>query len=134
MGQLGMPELLAIFVIALLVFGPRKLPELGKSLGKALREFKRATNEMKASWDDQMRDAGDEVRATARELKAVERDVQKDLASEKPSPQAQRTETIARGTIQPPEGKEDASTAGNLPKDAPEPPTEDRTQVGDTPS
>ena len=43
MGPLGMPELIVIFVIALLVFGPRKLPELGRSLGKSLGEFKRAS-------------------------------------------------------------------------------------------
>ena len=42
MGQLGFPELVVIFVIALLVFGPKKLPELGKSLGKGLREFKKS--------------------------------------------------------------------------------------------
>jgi len=42
-----MPELLVILTIALLVFGPRKLPELGRSLGKAIAEFKRATNELR---------------------------------------------------------------------------------------
>ena len=45
--NLGFPELLVIFIIALLVFGPRKLPDLGRSLGKSLAEFKRATNELK---------------------------------------------------------------------------------------
>lgn len=77
MGPLGMQELIVIFVLALLVFGPRKLPELGKSLGKGLREFKKATNEMKATWDDQMRDVESEVRATRNEIRNVERDVKK---------------------------------------------------------
>ena len=45
MGQLGFPELLIIAVIALLIFGPKKLPELGSGLGKAIRDFKRAVNE-----------------------------------------------------------------------------------------
>jgi len=44
---LGMQELIVIFIIALLVFGPRKLPELGRSLGRGLREFKRASEELK---------------------------------------------------------------------------------------
>ena len=45
-GSIGMPELIIIFVIALIIFGPRKLPELGRSLGKSLAEFKRASNEL----------------------------------------------------------------------------------------
>jgi sec-independent protein translocase protein TatA len=45
LGSLGMPELIVIFVIALIIFGPRKLPELGRSLGRGLAEFKHATNE-----------------------------------------------------------------------------------------
>src|SRR5215467_4890389 len=56
MGQLGFSEMLMIFVIALLVFGPKKLPELGKSLGKGIREFKKATEELKSSWEDQVKD------------------------------------------------------------------------------
>ena len=46
-GSLGLPELLLIFVVALIVFGPRKLPEIGKTLGKALNEFKKASDELK---------------------------------------------------------------------------------------
>jgi TatA/E family protein of Tat protein translocase len=46
-GSLGFPELLMIFVVALIVFGPRRLPEIGKTLGKALGEFKKATDELK---------------------------------------------------------------------------------------
>jgi sec-independent protein translocase protein TatA len=41
LGSIGMPELILIFVVALLVFGPKKLPEIGKSLGKGLAEFKK---------------------------------------------------------------------------------------------
>ncbi|HEY7166751.1 MAG TPA: twin-arginine translocase TatA/TatE family subunit [Candidatus Binatia bacterium] len=44
-GSIGMPELIVIFVVALLVFGPTKLPDLGKSLGEAIRGFKKALNE-----------------------------------------------------------------------------------------
>jgi len=48
-GSLGLPELLLIFVVALIVFGPRKLPEIGKTLGKALNEFKKASDELKST-------------------------------------------------------------------------------------
>jgi sec-independent protein translocase protein TatA len=55
MGSLGMQEIIIIFVLALIVFGPRKLPELGKTLGKGLAEFKRASNELKQTWEDEVR-------------------------------------------------------------------------------
>lgn len=46
---IGIPELIVIFVIALLIFGPKKLPELGKALGKGIAEFKKASQEIKES-------------------------------------------------------------------------------------
>jgi sec-independent protein translocase protein TatA len=54
-GSVGVPELIIIFTIALIIFGPRKLPELGKSLGKSLAEFKRASNELKSTLDEEIR-------------------------------------------------------------------------------
>jgi len=53
-GSLGGPELVLILVIALIVFGPRKLPEMGKSLGKMLVEFRRASNEFKRTIEDEV--------------------------------------------------------------------------------
>jgi sec-independent protein translocase protein TatA len=50
-----MPELIIIFVIALIIFGPRKLPELGRSLGKSLAEFKRASNELRNTLEEEIR-------------------------------------------------------------------------------
>jgi sec-independent protein translocase protein TatA len=54
-GSIGMPELIIIFVIALIIFGPRKLPELGKSLGRSLSEFRRASNELRSTLEDEIR-------------------------------------------------------------------------------
>jgi len=55
MGSLGWQEILVIFILALIIFGPRKLPELGKSLGKGLAEFKKASNELKQTWEEEVR-------------------------------------------------------------------------------
>jgi TatA/E family protein of Tat protein translocase len=54
MGPLGWQETVFIFVLALLIFGPKKLPELGKTIGKALTEFRRASSELKTTWDREM--------------------------------------------------------------------------------
>lgn len=54
MGPLGVPEMVMIFIVALVLFGPRKLPELGKTVGKALTEFRRARDELKGTWDREM--------------------------------------------------------------------------------
>jgi len=54
-GSIGMPELIIVFVIALIIFGPRKLLELGRSLGKSLAEFKKASNELKSTLEEEIR-------------------------------------------------------------------------------
>jgi len=54
MGSLGMPEILMILVIALIIFGPRKLPELGKTLGQSLAQFRRASEDFKRQWEDEV--------------------------------------------------------------------------------
>jgi len=54
MGPLGWQETLFIFVLALLLFGPKKLPELGKTIGKAMSEFRRASAELKSTFDREM--------------------------------------------------------------------------------
>ena len=55
MWNIGMPELIIILVIALIIFGPRKLPELGRSLGKSIGEFKKASNELRNTLDEEIR-------------------------------------------------------------------------------
>jgi TatA/E family protein of Tat protein translocase len=54
-GSIGMPEMIIILVIALIIFGPRKLPELGKSLGRSLNEFKKASNELRSTLEEEIR-------------------------------------------------------------------------------
>src|SRR5437660_12934180 len=84
-GSIGMPELIIIFVIALIIFGPRKLPELGRSLGKSLAEFKRASNELKTTLEEEIR--LDEQRAQL--------DASKAAAQQPPAPIAVPTTPVA---------------------------------------
>ena len=84
MGPIGFQEMLVLAVIALIIFGPRKLPELGRSLGRSINEFKRASNELKSTLDDEIR---------AEERKAPPTQVTD--PAHLPSPAA--PETIARG-------------------------------------
>lgn len=62
MGPIGMQEMIGLFVIALLLFGPKKLPELGRTLGKALSEFRRAKNELTRTFETHMNELEKETR------------------------------------------------------------------------
>lgn len=77
MGPIGWPEMVVIFLVALLLFGPKKLPELGRNIGKAMTEFRRATNDLKATFDREMQQIDDENRS----LRETARDFQNDLTS-----------------------------------------------------
>jgi len=74
--------MLIILVIALIIFGPRKLPELGRSLGKSLAEFKRASNELKNTLEEEIR--LDEQRTTQEAAKAKEAEAVKSTAAHEP--------------------------------------------------
>ena len=84
-GSIGLPELLLIFVIDLLLFGPRKLPDIGKSLGKAMGEFRRASNDLQRSLEEEV--AADELRAARREVE----DATKPVSPTEPSAPAEGT-------------------------------------------
>lgn len=62
MFSLGTPEIIVILIVALLVFGPKKLPELGKSLGKGMREFRKATRELTSTLEDDFDDEPEPVK------------------------------------------------------------------------
>ena len=62
LGSIGMPELILIFIVALIVFGPKKLPEIGKSLGKGLAEFKRASDDLRQNIQKEVNSLEQEAR------------------------------------------------------------------------
>jgi TatA/E family protein of Tat protein translocase len=93
--NIGLPELLIIVAIALIVFGPNKLPELAKAFGKAMREFKKATEEVKESFEAETKDL-EELKDTLTQENLLA-DLAEDIAaSTEPSTETQPTE---EGTV-----------------------------------
>lgn len=84
-GSLGPMEILLIFIIALLVFGPRKLPEIGRSVGKAIREFKRTSDEIKGRIEDEIQaseigDLRQDLRQAEKEIRTAAKGIQDTVA------------------------------------------------------
>ena len=75
-GPIGVPELIVIFLVALLVFGPRKLPELGKTLGKGLAEFKRASDDLKRTIEDEIEQGKHQVSEIRDEVSSARHEVE----------------------------------------------------------
>jgi TatA/E family protein of Tat protein translocase len=89
-GSIGMPELIIIFVIALIIFGPRKLPELGKSLGRSLNEFKKASNDLQNTLEQ-------EIKLEEQKEQRDQRDKEAAARTPDPEPQAVDSEPTAPG-------------------------------------
>lgn len=66
-GSIGFPELVMIFIVALLLFGPKQLPHLGRTLGRALAEFKRASNDLQRTLEEEVR--AEELREVGKEVR-----------------------------------------------------------------
>ncbi len=93
MGSVGSPEILMILLVALLVFGPHKLPELGKALGRAVREFKKATSELQETIEREVEDvkrAANDVKRAAEPPEIMPKGAlpSPGKPAEKPAPQA----------------------------------------------
>ena len=112
-GPLGVPELLFIFILALLVFGPRKLPEIGRTIGRAMGELRRATADLKGSLDA---DLALEEDAESRHRKAAS-----SAPSTSPAPApavASASETVRDSSSGSPEsgsGDDESPPAGDAP-------------------
>lgn len=87
-GPIGMPELIVIFLVALLIFGPRKLPEIGKSIGKGLAEFKRASDDLKKTIESEIEQGKSEASAVRAEIAEVQKTLDAAAPLEPAEPEA----------------------------------------------
>jgi sec-independent protein translocase protein TatB len=107
-GPLGGPELVLIFIIALIVFGPRKLPEMGKSLGKMMAEFRRASNDLKRTIENEVE--ADQLRESV-SLSDMDGEYGRDSAA---SAEADPPSAAREGTTEPaPDKKNSDSSLGS---------------------
>jgi len=88
-GNIGFPELLAILTIALLVFGPKKLPEIGRSIGKAMREFRRTSDEIKEKIEEEIQ---------VEEFKDIKEEIDKDIKDIKDTVNPELADEIYKDT------------------------------------
>jgi TatA/E family protein of Tat protein translocase len=80
-GSIGLQEMMVIMALALLVFGPKKLPEVGRTIGKAIREFRKSTEEIKGRFEDEIR-AG-EFKSIQDDIKDIKKDLGEDEEGKK---------------------------------------------------
>ena len=72
-GSIGLPELIIIFAMALLIFGPKKLPEVGRSIGRALREFRKTSDEIRNKLDEEIQ--AEDFKEIKNEIKEIDKDL-----------------------------------------------------------
>jgi sec-independent protein translocase protein TatB len=98
--NLGMPEMIFIFLLALIIFGPRKLPELGRQLGKALAEFKKASNDFKSQLEVEMMNI--ELEERAKQQQTEQSNERKIIPAEKLFETVSGPPgSVSRGTLEP---------------------------------
>ena len=89
MPNLSLGEILLILVVALVVFGPRKLPELGKTIGQAIGQFKRASEEFKRAWEDEVESEKERDKTTQTAIQTPKVETISEPATSAPAEQKQ---------------------------------------------
>jgi sec-independent protein translocase protein TatA len=115
-GSIGMPELILIFVVALLVFGPKKLPEIGKSIGKGLAEFKRASDELKKTIEQEIEQGKNEVSTVREQVASIPASLRSAASLEgNPAPAGESAGSPVSAAI--PGAESSSSQAGGMPSE-----------------
>lgn len=110
---IGMPELIVILAVALIVFGPKKLPDLARSLGKAINEFKNATQDLKDSVDSEFKDVKKPFEDVTKDVNQIE-NRPRPSANDSFSPDPEKKEPITAD----PDGKPSDRTGQDADTDA----------------
>jgi sec-independent protein translocase protein TatB len=106
---IGMPELLLILAVALIIFGPKKLPDLARSLGRAINEFKKATHEFKDSLD-----IDDDIKEIKQPLDKIKTDIRE--AIKEPAKKSDTPDTIIDSAPPPPDTEKAAGPSNSSEK------------------
>jgi TatA/E family protein of Tat protein translocase len=123
--MLSLPHLVVLFIIALMVFGPQKLPELARMLGKATAEFRKMTNDFRFALEDEVRELERQTRIREEEKAASAQSAQVPVPEPVAAPEgAVPRETPAATPSTPAESSSDASFVPHADSGAPQPPTE----------
>jgi sec-independent protein translocase protein TatB len=85
--MLSLPHLVVLFVVALVIFGPQKLPELARMLGKATAEFRKMTNDFRFALEDEVRDLERQTRIREEEIATAARAAQMPVPAASPAPE-----------------------------------------------
>jgi len=127
--MLSLPHLVILFVIALMVFGPQKLPELARMLGKATAEFRKMTNDFRYALEDEVRELERNTRIREEEIAAAARAAQAPVPMPSISPEGSVPRETADPAVPVPsvEPQNESSPSPQAASDLPQPPTE---QVG----
>jgi TatA/E family protein of Tat protein translocase len=123
--MLSLPHLVVLFVLALMVFGPQKLPELARMLGKATAEFRKMTNDFRYALEDEVRELDRQTRIREEESAAAARVAQVPVPAPSPAPEgAVARETPTEVVSAPAEPQNDASLPPHADSGSSQPPTE----------
>lgn len=110
--SLGWQEMAAIFIVALVLFGPKKLPELGRTIGRAIAEFRRATNELKSTFDREMQQIERENESIKQTASSYMNDVYSSTDSSYYDPDGYRYGSYDSTTASNPEQVSDPASTG----------------------
>jgi TatA/E family protein of Tat protein translocase len=128
--MLSLPHLVVLFVVALIIFGPQKLPELARMLGKATAEFLKMTNDYRFALEDEVRELERQTRIREEETAAAARAAQAPVPAPAPAPEgAVPRETTVTAESAPAEPQNDASFPPHADSGAPQPPPAETVSV-----